>query len=275
MLGAPAQRVAAALACFAATAFFLVRGFPYDLLATRIAQAVARATPLELSIGELGPSFSLLGPGVEATGVRLTTPGGDGLSIDRLRIRPAWSLGWLWLRPAFRIGAEVAGGYVEGRLSAGPSFAGEIGALDLAQLPVNALWPGAGLSGRLDATLDLLATAAGLVGSIALTTQQGSATLPRLPLPLPFESLSARLALGGDALLRVEELRLAGPGMEAEVTGSLGQAPSFAEAPFDLRIELEVDPALRAGLQAFGVPLRADGRGSLHVTGTAAQPVVE
>ena len=92
---------------------------------------------------------------------------------------------------------------------------------------------------------------------------------------LPCESLTARLALGGDALLRVEELRLAGPGVEAQVAGSLGRAPSFAEAPFDLRIELEADPALRAALQGLGVPLRADGRGSLHVLGTAARPVVE
>ncbi len=269
------RSVGAALACIALTGFFAVRGFPYDLLARRIAASVARATGWELQLGKLGPRLSLLGPGVEATELRLTPPGGTALRIDRLRIRPAWSLGWLLLRPAFQIGAEVAGGSVDGTLATGPAFAGEIGALDLEQLPVAALWPGAALAGRLDATLDVRGTAEGAAGSIALAARQGSATLPRLPLPLPFESLSARLALGQEALLRVEELQLSGPGVEVRVTGSLGRAPSFAEAPFDLRIELEVEPGLRAGLQGFGVPLRPDGRASFHVTGTASRPVVE
>jgi type II secretion system protein N len=274
-LGAPAVRVAAgAVGCLALTAIFVVQGFPYDRLAARLSAAVARATPLELRVGELGPHLSLLGPGVQATGVRITGPGGAGLGVERLRIRPAWSLGWLWLRPAFRIGADAAGGTVDGTLAAGPAFVGEFGALDLAQLPLAALWPGAALSGRLDASVDLAAAAEGPVGRLALSARDGSATVPRLPLPLPFETLTARLALGGDALLRVEALALQGSGLDAEVTGALGRAASFAEAPLDLRIELSADPALRAALQGFGVPLRPDGRGSLHVTGTAARPLV-
>jgi hypothetical protein len=131
------------------------------------------------------------------------------------------------------------------------------------------------LGGSLDATLDVRAAADGPAGTVALVARQGSATLPHLPLPLAFESLEGRLALGGDALVRVEELTLSGPGVSARVAGTLGQAPSLAEAPYDLRIELVVEPALRPALQGLGVPLRPDGRASLHVTGTAARPVVE
>lgn len=275
MLGAPARRIAAALACVALTGLFVVRGFPYDLLAARISAWVAEATPFELAIGELGPSFSLLGPGVQASGVRVTAPGGAGLRIDRLRIRPAWSFAWLLLRPAFHVGAEFAGGSVDGTLGTGPSFAGSVGALDLEQLPVAVLWPGAALTGHVDADLDVRATPEGPAGSISLAAQQGSAKLPRLPIPLPFETLSARLALGGDALATVEELHLQGPAVEAQVTGSLGPAPTFGQAPLDLRVELAVDSGLRAGLEAYGVPLRPDGRGSLHVTGTPARPVLQ
>jgi type II secretion system protein N len=274
-LGAPARGAAWAVVGVALTSFFVVRGFPFDRLAAAIAARVARATPLELQIGELGPHLSLLGPGVEATGVRITAPDGTVVRLDRLRIRPAWSLGWLRLRPAFRIGAEAAGGRIDGTLGPGAAFEGEIGALDLEWLPLAALWPGAELRGRLDATLDLAAAEAGPAGSLVLSARDGSATLPRLPLPLPFETLTARLALGGDAWVRVEALSLEGPGLDAELTGALGRAPRLAEAPLDLRIELSADPTLRAGLQGFGVPLRPDGRGSLHVTGTASRPLLQ
>lgn len=274
--GTPPARIAAAAAgALLLTAIFVVKGFPYDLLAARIGRFVARETALELRIGELGPYLSLLGPGAEATGLRITSPRGVDLAVDRLRIRPAWSLGWLLLAPALRVGAELAGGSVEGTLGSGPSFAGSVSALDLAQLPIASLWPGAAATGRLDATLDLRGTPDGPVGAIVLAAREGTATLPRLPLALPFESLSGRLALGGDALVRVDELSLSGPGVEAKVTGTLAPAASFAEAPLDLRIELAVDASLRAGLRGFGVPLRPDGRASLRVSGIASRPVVE
>jgi type II secretion system protein N len=272
---APLRRAGAALAALALVASFVVWGFPYDLLARRIVGSVARATGFQLQLGELRPRLSLLGPGVQADGVQLTSPGGAALRIDRLRIRPAWSPGWLRLRPAFWIGAELAGGSVDGTLAAGPAFAGELAALELERLPVGALWPGAALGGRLDASLDVRATPEGPAGAVEFAARQGSATLPRVPLPLAFESVTGRLALGGDALVRVEALELTGPGVEARVTGSLGPAPGFAEAPLDLRIELRAEPGLRAALEGFGVPLRPDGRASLHVTGTASGPVLE
>ena len=257
------------------TGLFVVQGLPYDRLAAAICAAVARTTPLALQIQELGPSLSILGPGVRATGVRLRAAGGGELRFDALRLRPAWSLRWLLLRPTFRLAAELAGGTLDGTLGAGPDFSGEVAELDLAQLPVAALWPGGALAGRLDASVDLRPSAQGPEGIISLAAREGSVSLPRLPLPLPFETLTARLVFGGDAMLRVEALQLSGPGLAARVEGSLGQAAAFAQAPFDLRIEIEAEPALRAGLRGFGVRLGADGRGTLHVTGSPTRPVVE
>jgi type II secretion system protein N len=257
------------------TGLFVVQGLPYERLSAAICAAVAQTTPFALQIQELGPSLSLLGPGVRATGVRLHAGGGE-LRVDALRLRPAWSLRWLLLRPTFRLAAEVAGGSLDGTLGAGPDFSGEAAELDLAQLPVATLWPGGALAGRLDANVDLRASATqGPEGSLSLAAREGSVTLPRLPLPLPFETLTGRLVLGGDAMLRVETLQLSGPGLTARVEGSLGQAAAFAQAPFDLRIEIEAEPALRAGLGSFGVRLGADGRGTLRVTGTPTRPVVE
>lgn len=272
---APVRIAGAAAGALLATGAFVLAGFPYDLLAARISRFAARATPLELRIGELGPSFSPLGPAAVATDVRVAGPRGAGIAVDRLWIRPAWSFGWLLLRPAFRIEVELAGGSIEGTLAGGPSFAGRISELDLAQLPIAVLWPGAGASGRLDADVDLEAGADGPAGAIAIAAREGSATLPQFPLPLPFQSLSGRLALGGDALVRVEELSLSGPGIDARVAGALGPAESLAEAPLELRIELAVDAGLRAALQGLGVPVGTDGRATLQVSGTASRPVVE
>ena len=257
------------------TALFVARGFPYERLAERLSAAVARNTPLALHVRELGPSLSPLGPGVRATDLRLTAPDGTALRIDALRLRPAWSLCWLRLRPCFRVAAELAGGSVDGTLGSAPSFDGELSAIDLAQLPLGALWPGGALSGRIDATVDLSAAAQGPEGSIALEAREGSIGVPRLPLPLPFETLSARLSLGGDAMLRIDGLELLGPGLELRGEGALGRAADPAQAPLDLRIGIEAEAPLADGLRSLGVRLGRDGRGSLHLTGTPARPVVE
>ncbi len=275
-LGGAGLRIIAGVAAAALlTGLFVVGGLPYDRLAAALAARVARSTPLTLEIQQLGPHLSLLGPGVEARGLEIGSADGVGLRIDALRLRPAWSPRWLLLRPAFRVAAEIAGGSIDGTLGTEPSFAGWVAQVDLAALPAAAIWPGAGLAGRLDATLDLRAGDAGLEGTALLDARDGTVTVPDLPLPLAFQTLTARLALGGDALLRVEELHVSGQGVEALVEGELGRAPSVAQAPLDLRIEIEVAPALRAPLQGFGVRLGADGRGTLHVTGTPDRPVVE
>lgn len=275
-LGVPGPRRLAWVAGAALlTGLFVVRGLPYERLAPALSAAVARSSPFELRVQALGPSLSPLGPGVRATGLRLTAPDGAALGIDALVIRPAWSLRWLLLRPTFRIRAQLAGGTLDGTLGDEPSFAGALAGIDLAQLPVAALWPGGSLGGRADAEIDLRAGPAGPEGSVALAARDGSIGLPGAPLPLPFATLDARLALAGDAGLRIDALSLSGPGLEARAEGSVGRAAAFAGAPVDLRVELEADPAVGAGLRSLGIRLGRDGRASLHVTGTPARMAVE
>jgi type II secretion system protein N len=273
--GAGPRRLAWGTAGLLLTAFFVVRGFPSERLAAALSAALARSGPLALEIQALGPSLSILGPGLRATGVRLSAPDGPGIRVDALQLRPAWSLCWLRLRPCFRLAAELAGGSVDGTLGVEPSFAGEIEGIELAQLPIAALWPGAELAGKLDAAVDLRASAQGPEGGVALSAREGSVTLPHLPLPLPFDSLQARVALGGDAMLRLEELQLSGPGLEARGEGRLGHAEAFAEAPLDLRVALEAESQAAEGLRRLGLRLDRDGRGSLHLTGTPSRPRVE
>jgi len=275
-LGTPGLRkLAWGVAALLLTALFVARGLPYERLSALLSAAVARNTPLTLHIQELGPSLSLLGPGIRATDLRITAPDGAGIRLEALRLRPAWSLCWLRLRPCFHLALELAGGSADGTLGSEPSFGGELAGIDLAQLPLGALWPGGALAGRLEATVDLSAGDQGPEGSIALEAREGSIGLPRLPLPLPFETLRARLALGGDAMLRIEELELLGPGLELRGEGQLGRAADFAQAPLDLRIEVEAQAPLADGLRSFGVALGRDGRGTLHLTGTPTRPVVE
>lgn len=277
-LGTPfARRAALAAGCLLLTASFVVHGLPWSSAAVRLAAALSRATPLAVTIAELGPHLSPLGPGLAARGVRIAAPDGTALHIDALHVRPAWSLAWLRLRPALRVFAALAGGHLDGTLVLGPGigFRGALAELDLAQLPVGALWPGAALAGRLAATFDLAAGAQGPEGPISLEAREGHASLPGLPVPLAFETATGTLAFGGDAWLRVDALELAGPDLRASLTGTLGGAEELAQAPLALAIDLDAEPSLREPLAALGLPLRPDGRARLRIGGTPARPEVK
>jgi hypothetical protein len=61
--------------------------------------------------------------------------------------------------------------------------------------------------------------------------------------------------------------------LKAEVSGSIGKAPEFQQAPLHLQIQLSAEPSVRSALAAQG--LRLDGNGSvrLRVTGTPSHPL--
>ena len=279
--GAPGSRPVGvfgiALACVLLTLFFLFMGFPYDRLGERLAAELNRGDGTQLSFQELGPYVSLTGPGFEATGARITTADGIRLQLDRARLRPAWSLAWLRLTPAVHLDLEGPPGRVIGVVTLGEArgFEGRLEAIDLAQLPKNLVAPGAALAGTLDAVIDLHAASPGPQGSISLSAREGSLGAPDLlPMAVPFDELSANLRLGDGAFVEVESFETQSPLFSAQASGTIATAPSFANAPLDLQVELQIDPSFRGALRGAGIRISRDGKATFHIRGTPTKPVV-
>jgi len=263
------------LACVLLTLFFLFLGFPYDRLGQRLAAELGRGNGTQLSFQELGPFISLAGPGLEATGARVTTADGIRLQLDRARLRPAWSLAWLRLAPAIHLDLQGPPGNIVGVVTLGqtPGFDGQLEAIDLAQLPNNLVGSGVVLAGTLDADVDLRAGSPGPQGSIKLNAREGSLGAPDLlPMAVPFDELSASLRLGDGALLEVESFETKSP--SAQVSGTIATAPSFVDAPLNLQVKLQTDPAFRNTLQGLGIRVSRDGKATLRIRGTPTAPIL-
>ncbi|MBW1685540.1 MAG: type II secretion system protein GspN [Deltaproteobacteria bacterium] len=279
--GTPGSRpigvLGTSLACVLLTLFFLFLGFPYDRLGERLAAELSRGNGTQLSFQELGPFISLAGPGFEATGARITTADGIRLQLDRARLRPAWSLAWLRLAPAIHLDLEGPPGHIIGVVTLGqtPGFEGRLEAIDLAQLPKNLVASGTVLAGTLDAVVDLRAGSPGPQGSISLSAREGSLGAPDLlPMAVPFDELSASLRLGDGALLEVESFETQSPLFSAQVSGTIATAPSFVDAPLNLQVKLQTDPAFRNTLQGLGIRVSRDGKATLRIRGTLTAPVL-
>jgi type II secretion system protein N len=270
----PLRLAAIFAACLLLTALLVLRGFPYDLLARRLASEVEGATGTRVAVGALEPRLTLGGPGFEASGVRIQTADGTRVQIDRAALRPAWSLAWLRLSPAVHADLESVPGNLSGVFVLGrsPGFSGRVEAVDLARLPLAGLWPGLELSGVLDADVDLSTADGTPRGSVVLHAEQGTLRTPELPIALPFETLDGELRFGDEHLVEVSRLEAAGPMFSAQVSGTVDRADSAAGAPLDLVVSYEVEPQMRATLEGAGLPTRRDGSGRVHIQGTTAQP---
>jgi type II secretion system protein N len=257
--------------------FFVIRGFPYELLTERIAEQVGTLLDAQVSIAELSPRLQLAGPALEAGGVQVVWRDGGVLRLDRALLRPAWSLSWLKLQPAVYTEMEGPLGGIEGTLISGDGgvggWDGQVRELDLSQLPAGAL-SGLTLSGWADAEIDVVLGDAGPDGTATFFAREGSILLPDVPMPLPFDVCKGELVFGGDAFLSVEAFTLEGPLLSADVSGSVASAPAFANAAIALDIEVSTEPAIRAVLQSAGIRVGRDGNASLKVTGTPSAPVV-
>lgn len=256
------------------TLAFAVAGFPREPLARFLEARLAR-TGLRVAIESAGPSLHLAGVGVTARGVRAEPPGAAPLRFERLMLRPGWSLSWLRGRPALRVELDGPQGGAEGiaRLGRGGGFAGDLVQVDLGALPLASAWPGVSIEGRADAALDLSQGLDGPEGFLSFDAHSGVLTLPGLAMAIPYETLTGDLQLGGETWLQVRSLSLAGPMLEARVSGSIGKAPEFQLAPLQLQIQLEAEPAVRSALAAEGLRLGSDGGVRIRVTGTPARPV--
>ncbi len=137
-LSRSARILTIALGCVLLTLLFMYRGFPYDRIGESLARSLSRSTGARVTVQELGPHFQLAGPGIEIIGVHIATPDGTNWSIERARLRPAWSLSWLRLEPAVHTRIEIPGGVAEGifTLAEPLDWQGRLQEVDLARLPV-------------------------------------------------------------------------------------------------------------------------------------------
>ncbi len=258
--------------------FFVYMGFPYDRLRDQLAVQVGNATGARVEIGALEPAPSLLGPGLRARTVVAHLRDGGALRLDRARLRPAWSLGWLTGDPA--VALDVSGdelGRVKGTATLGdaPGFDGDVADLALAQLPLRDLLGQLQLDGVVTGDVDIEFGDAGPEGRLDLFAVDGSLGLPGMPLALPFAELQADVELGTDPRVRIERFSLEGPMLSVSGEGTVGASPIFDRAPLDLALRIEVrEPSFRPMIQGLGVRLDRNGATQARVGGTVGRPQV-
>jgi hypothetical protein len=231
---------------------FLHLGFPYDRLAGRIADRLGQATQTQIRITQIAPKLSLLGPGLDAVGVTLTPRTGTRIELERAFLRPAWSLSWLRLRPAWHL---------------------DLMGVELASLPLAALLPGVALRGLAEIRVHLVPGEEGAEASSRFSAHDGSLGVPGLP-PAPFTSLAGELRYGGENLLELAGMTLEGPLISVLASGTLGRGASPETSPLLLDLEITAQPGMQAPLQAVGITLGPEGKKKLQVTGTPEKPVI-
>jgi type II secretion system protein N len=270
------QVVSIALGALALTASLMVLRFPYDRLALAIAQSVEQRTGARITLGPVSLALVRWGPGIAAHGVQIAQPDGTRLDLDRLGVRPALALAWLRGRPALATEVESVRGGASGVVTFGaePGFSGTLTDVDLEQLPQQRIGTPLSVKGHADADLDVVMREAGPEGDIEFVARDGLFTHPNLPLPIPFQTVTGEIALGGDAWAAIQKFELTSPLASGHATGSVGRSPQFASAPLRLEIDLSVSGAVQGSLRAQGVAIANDGQIHLNVAGTPARPVV-
>jgi type II secretion system protein N len=271
------RALAIGVAAAALTSVFLVAGFPYDRLAPRAAAAIESATGARVTIGRLDIGVTSWAPQLRTRDIHIAWPSGKTASFQSFRVRPAWSAAWLRGTPALVIEARSPLGGVDGTWIGGaePSFDGELQQVSLALLPLQEFAAGVQLDGRADAQLDVTIAETGPQGSVHFEATQGSLTLPLLPIGVPFDKLSADLALGGDALAVLNAFDLAGPLVALTASGTVGRNANPDLAPLALKARIEArEPTVRSMLQSQGVALDASGAAAVEIGGTLGSPEV-
>jgi type II secretion system protein N len=256
-------------------AFFLIRGFPYDKLGELIANQIEQSHGIHLAIGDVSPTLQLAGLALEGTLLQATFPEQSPQQIDRALVRPAWSLSWLTGEPAFHVELESPSGRADGTLrwNGDASWVGTIRDAR-PELPPIADWiPIGGLEGSLEATLDVSMGETGLEGLVEFEIRDGSITMPGFSGPLPFESLTGAVSLGGDAYAKVTSLSFEGPSASGSGSGKIGRAEQLEQAPIGFEFQLEIKPELARAVQG-GVKINPGGDALAKISGTVAEPKI-
>jgi type II secretion system protein N len=263
--------------CTVLTLLFLFMGFPFNSVGERLLGTLAGATGTQISVADLSPYLSIAGPGFEASGVRVVGSDGTRFDFERLRVRPAWSLAWLRLTPALHVDVDGPLGHVVGTAvvdAATPAFDGELEGVDLARVPVTALWPDLTLSGTLDADVDLALAegAAGPEGRVVFEARDGGINAGGLPMGLPYDTLTGEFDLGGESLLRIVSLKAVGPVLNADATGEIGMDEYFVRAPLDVEIQIQGEPNMVPAMRSMGLRVDSSGAATAHITGSPSEP---
>jgi len=203
--------------------------------------------------------------------------GSPDFRVERLTMRPAWSLQWFSGTPAVYLDLKSEIGNGKGTLTIGYTggWEGEIRGLQLGELPLDAVMQSFSLDGTLDADVDLHGRTpdegGGLIGQVSFELKDGTVGGADLPLALPFDKLAGELQFLEQSVIRLVKLELAGPMLDAKAEGEIGGSDTAQERPLDLSIDYELhDPDLAAMLGLGG---RRNGPQKLTVTGTLASPV--
>jgi type II secretion system protein N len=273
----PTRRALAIGAVYLAlTLLFVVARFPADRLTPRVEALATAATGSRVEIGSLGLDLIALLPALHARDVVVTTPAGTRLPLDRVRVRPAWSLSWLRGHPSLALSLRGGEARLDGtlRLGSTPGFRGDFSRIDLRQLPAAPLEDmGVTLDGRLDGELDLRLGDLGPEGTLKLHAAEGSFGSPALPIGIPYQTIDLEATLGGDVLAEIASLAVDGPMVAMTASGTVGRGPNPALSPLALQGRLEVrEPALRAMVADGGVALGPDGVAELGIGGTLSAP---
>jgi type II secretion system protein N len=264
-----------AVAAILLTGAFAYLRFPYDRLAASLSSRLT-ALGLGVEIGGMSPALSLAGPGLAAQDVRIHRSDGSLFKIDQVRIRPAWSLAWLMLRPALHLELETPQGQLEGvAVLRGPQrFTGEIREVDLTELIGSQQLAGASLEGKASFDIDVALEEAGPSGPVKIHARNGVLSHPQLPMAIPFEELNGDLEFGGDSLLEIASFELKSPMGTGSLKGKVGHAPDPSQAPLDLELAVQVAQGVRGSLTSQGVRVGRDGELHYKISGTAATPVI-
>lgn len=258
------------------TTLFVFLGFPYDLFAPRLARQLSSATGSEIVIESIEPRITIAGPGMAARNVFVLRPNGASLSFDPLFVRPAWSTSWLRGDPSIHIDLRSEQGSVQGTILLAREVSADlrIEGVDLARLPVE-LPPGVAISGLLEADVDIRASREGqdIVGQLIFEAHDGSISHPLIPIDLDFAVLSGDVALGGETLADIKDLRIDGTVISAQLRGQIQPRTPRGQNPIKLNVDLEVkQPNMQTLLRSMGVRLDPEGRTKFRLVGTLQNP---
>jgi type II secretion system protein N len=273
----PLLYVGVPLAGLLLTSFFIFLGFPYQQLADRLSHEVEESTGVRLAFSGLGPHLGLLGPGFAADGVDAVLADGQNLRIDRLVVRPGWSLQWLRLRPAIHIDLESPVGAIKGNAILGSvqGWDGELRDVQIAKIPLPKAPAGLEIEGTVNADIDLLIYESGPDGSLSFEISDGFLAHRELPVGIPYKAMRGELQLGGDQFAVVDSFEIDSPVVSGQMAGSIGHAPSSADGPLALEGKLLVrDQNTRGIFRNMGVRFDTEGNANIKIGGKLSQPKV-